>query len=217
MGRARLHGGPSARCQCITCSSGLSPGQPRAGEIKERVRLGVGTGCRGGGLAHFCLLYPGTGQAGWRRWGAGVDDHQERSGSSARRPTAHPESHPHQRWLESIEAKSTGFPSKQPTSSMAIPDPRRLFYLSTCSSRSPILCPPQPSPSELAPHCPTLLDTSGHLSESPSVSGQPQWGQHRKWTLPRPATKVKDSDHISYPSLLHHPAPSPGQAFSLKI
>ncbi|EDM17040.1 rCG48944 [Rattus norvegicus] len=100
---------------------------------------------------------------------------------------------------------------------MAIPDPRRLFYLSTCSSRSPILCPPQPSPSELAPHCPTLLDTSGHLSESPSVSGQPQWGQHRKWTLPRPATKVKDSDHISYPSLLHHPAPSPGQAFSLKI
>lgn len=67
VGRAHLHGGPSARCQCITCSSGLSPGQPRAGEIKERVRLGVGTGCRGGGLEQFCLLYPGTGQAGWRR------------------------------------------------------------------------------------------------------------------------------------------------------
>ncbi|XP_036012020.1 uncharacterized protein Gm53582 [Mus musculus] len=38
VGRARLHGGPSARCQCITCSSGLSPGQPRAGEIKERLQ-----------------------------------------------------------------------------------------------------------------------------------------------------------------------------------
>lgn len=32
VGRARLRGGPSARCQCITCSSGPSPGQRGAGD-----------------------------------------------------------------------------------------------------------------------------------------------------------------------------------------
>lgn len=41
------------------------------GEIKECVHLGVGTGCRGGGWAQFCLFHPGTGQAGLRGWGRG--------------------------------------------------------------------------------------------------------------------------------------------------
>lgn len=45
---------------------GRRPGNRGRGEIKERVRLGVGTGGRGGGWAQFGRLYPGTGQAGWR-------------------------------------------------------------------------------------------------------------------------------------------------------
>lgn len=49
------------------------------GEIKERVRLGVGTGCRGGGWAQFCLLHPGTGQAGWRGWGVVTTTRSDRA------------------------------------------------------------------------------------------------------------------------------------------
>ncbi|EDL21452.1 mCG1039001 [Mus musculus] len=61
------------------------------------------------------------------------------------------------------------------------------------------------------------MDTSGHRSESPSVSRQPQWDQHRKWTLPRPATKVKDSDHIHlFSESALPPSPKPWTSLQLK-
>lgn len=81
VGRARLRGGPSARCQCITCSSGPSPGQRGAGEggIKERVRLCPGLGGGGGAL----LGRPGPGRV---RGAEGAPPPRDDSGGLSRSP-----------------------------------------------------------------------------------------------------------------------------------
>lgn len=76
VGRARLRGGPSARCQCITCSSGPSPGQRGVGGLRS-VCVSVPAVAAGAGRSSVA-----PGRAGRVRWAEGPRDHSGRLSSS---------------------------------------------------------------------------------------------------------------------------------------
>lgn len=131
-------------------------GRGGGGEIKERVRLGVGTGGRGGGGAQFCRLHPGTGQAGWRGMTTTGDDRTPLLAAPRPLPRAAPT---RGGWsLQKPEAQRPSLSNPPPR----CPDRTHdfLFCLSTCSCRKP--CPELAADSSKRAG-PTLPNSCGHL------------------------------------------------------
>lgn len=172
VGRARLRGGPSARCQCITCSSGPSPGQRGAGGgggIKERVRLCPGLGGGGGAL----LGRPGPG----RVRGAEGAPATTVAGSAVRRcPSGFAKApEPFSR------AEVAGVPRRDGTAKDpglgTLPEGENCDPASTWSFMGHVPGAASAASSrETAPPNLVPRDTAPRGSERPAVPGQPQWG-----------------------------------------